>query len=248
MNPLTQPRSPNDPRNPDLLRAMREDREVADARSTLMAKGFEFGYHRNFEWLGIPIIQWPQDVLALVEILWDVKPTLVVETGVAFGGALVLYASILRLAGIEPQVLGVELAMRDANRARLAAHPLAKGITILDGSSTDPAIVAAVAARAAAAERTLVILDSHHTHEHVATELDLYARFVTPGSYLIVYGTSVADLPADLALDRPWGPERNPGSALADWLPHHPEFAVARDIDDRLVLSDAPGGYLRRLR
>jgi cephalosporin hydroxylase len=227
---------------------MREDREVADARSTLMAKGFEFGYHRNFEWLGIPIIQWPQDVLALVEILWDVKPTLVVETGVAFGGALVLYASILRLAGIEPQVLGVELAMRDANRARLAAHPLAKGITILDGSSTDPAIVAAVAARAAAAERTLVILDSHHTHEHVATELDLYARFVTPGSYLIVYGTSVADLPADLALDRPWGPERNPGSALADWLPHHPEFAVARDIDDRLVLSDAPGGYLRRLR
>ncbi|HTW82735.1 MAG TPA: CmcI family methyltransferase [Candidatus Sulfotelmatobacter sp.] len=245
---MTPPRSPNDPRNPDLLRAMREDRAVGDARHTLMAKGFEYGYHRNFEWLGIPIIQWPQDVLALVEILWEVKPTLVVETGVAFGGALVLYASILRLAGIEPQVVGVELAMRDANRARLNAHPLAAGITILDGSSTDPAIVAQVAARARDSARTLVILDSHHTHEHVAEELDLYAPFVTPGSYLIVYGTSVADLPADLALNRPWGPERNPGTALADWLPKHPEFAVARDVDDRLVLSDAPGGYLRRLR
>jgi cephalosporin hydroxylase len=213
-----------------------------------MAKGFEYGYHRNFEWLGIPIIQWPQDVLALVEILWEVKPTLVVETGVAFGGALLLYSSILKLAGIDAQVIGIELAMRPQNRERLNAHPLAQGITILDGSSTDSSIVARVAERAERSERTLVILDSHHTHEHVAQELDLYARFVTNGSYLVVFGTSVADLPPDLALHRPWTPERNPGSALASWLPQHPEFAVAREIDDRLVLSDAPGGYLRRIR
>jgi cephalosporin hydroxylase len=238
----------NDPRNPDLLRALNEDTEVAAARTMLMAKGFQYGYHRNFEWLGIPVIQWPQDVMALVEILWEVKPTLVVETGVAFGGALLLYASILRLAGVEPQVVGVELAMREANRARLKAHPLSKGITIIDGSSTEPAIVEQIAALAARSERTVVILDSHHTHEHVLRELDLYADFVTPGSYLVVYGTSVADLPPDLALDRPWGPDRNPGSALTQWLPKHPEFAVARDISDRLVVSDAPGGYLRRLR
>jgi cephalosporin hydroxylase len=238
---------PNDPRNPELLRAMDADPELDAARRTLLTKGFAYGYCRNFEWLGIPIIQWPQDVLALVEILWEVKPTLVVETGVAFGGALLLYASIQRLAGIEPNVVGVEVGMRPGNRERLAAHPLSSGITIVDGSSTDPAVVDAVAARVAATERTLVILDSDHTHEHVAAELDRYARFVTPGSYLIVYGTSVADLPKEVMLERPWGPERNPGTALAAWLPTHPEFVVAREIDTRLVISDAPGGYLRRM-
>jgi cephalosporin hydroxylase len=227
---------------------MREDSDVGAARHTLMAKGFQYGYHRNFEWLGIPVIQWPQDVLALVELLWEVKPTLVVETGVAFGGALVLYSSILRLAGVQADVVGVELAMRPQNRERLNAHPMARDITILDGSSTDPAIVSQVAQRAQGSDRTLVILDSHHTHEHVAQELDLYAPFVTRDSYLVVFGTSVADLPEDLALDRPWSPERNPGSALKNWLPQHPEFKVVREIDDRLVLSDAPGGYLRRVR
>lgn len=239
---------PNDPRNPDLLRAMGDDPELDAARRTLLVKGFEYGYCRNFEWLGIPVIQWPQDVLALVEILWEVRPTLVVETGVAFGGALLLYASILRLAGVEPNVVGVEVAMRAANRERLFAHPLAAGITILDGSSTDPTVVDEVARRVAGSERTLVILDSDHSHDHVAAELEAYSRFVTPGSYLIVYGTSVADLPADVVLDRPWGPERNPGTALAAWLPAHPEFIVAREIDNRLVITDAPGGYLRRLR
>jgi cephalosporin hydroxylase len=239
---------PNDPRNPDLVQAMGADAELDAARRTLLTKGFEYGYCRNFEWLGIPIIQWPQDVLALVEIVWNVRPTLIVETGVAFGGGLLLYATMQRLAGIEPNVIGVEVAMRPENHERLFAHPLASGIAILEGSSTDPVVVAQVMAHAARSERTLVILDSDHSHEHVAAELALYSQFVTPGSYLVVYGTSVADLPPDVKLDRPWGPERNPASALAQWLPAHPEFAVAREIDERLVITDAPGGYLRRVR
>lgn len=236
------------PRDPELIAASAADPELEAIRTGFMAKAFAYGYHRNFTWLGIPVIQLPQDVVALQEIIWQTRPTLVVETGVAFGGALVLYASLLELIGGPGEALGVEVEMREANEAALREHPLAHRISLLKGSSTDQAIVAAVAARAREAERVMVILDSDHSHAHVLRELELYADLVSPGCYLVVYGTSVAELPEISTYDRPWNREQNPKTALESWLGRGVPFDVDRALTDRLILSDGPGGYLRRRR
>ena len=236
------------PRDPELIAASARDAEVQRVRVGFMASAFAYGYHRNFEWLGIPIIQLPQDVVALQEIIWDTKPTLVIETGVAFGGALVLYASLLELIGGRGETLGVEIEMRPQNERALLEHPLAKRISLLKGSSTDPKIAQEVAGRARAHERVMVVLDSNHAHEHVARELELYADLVSRGCYLVVFGTSVAELPQESAYQRPWTPERNPRTALDAWLSAGQPFEVDRALTDRLILSDGPGGYLRRVR
>lgn len=236
------------PRDPELIAASAADEELSAVRVTFMAKAFAYGYHRNFTWLGVPIIQLPQDIVAMQEIIWETKPTLIVETGVAFGGALVMYASILELIGGPGEAVGVELEMRPQNEAALLQHPLAKRIRLVKGSSTDAAIVEEVRERARAHARVMVILDSDHSHEHVARELSLYADLVTPGCYLIVFGTSVADLPDDAAYQRPWNRSRNPKTALEAWLAEGRPFEVDKSLSDRLVLSDGPGGYLRRVR
>ena len=235
------------PRDPELIAAAAADDDVRAIRTAFMAKAFAYGYHRNFSWLGIPIIQLPQDVIALQEIIWETRPTLIVETGVAFGGALVLYASLLQLLGEGGEAVGVEVQLRPENEAALLAHPLAKHISVIKGSSTDDDVVAAVAKRVRAHKRVMIVLDSNHSHEHVARELELYSDFVTPGCYLVVYGTSVADLPETTSYRRPWTHMRNPRTALEEWLRRSPPFEVDRALTDRLILSDAPGGYLRRV-
>ena len=236
------------PRDPELIGASAADEELCRLRVGFMTKAFTYGYHRNFTWLGVPIIQLPQDVVALQEIIWETKPTLILETGVAFGGALVLYASILELIGGPGEAVGIEVEMRPQNEAALLQHPLARRIRLLKGSSTDPAVLEQVRERARAHARVMVILDSDHSHEHVARELSMYADLVTPGCYLIVYGTSVAELPDDVAYQRPWNRHRNPKTALEEWLSGGVPFEIDKPLTDRLILSDGPAGYLRRVR
>ena len=236
------------PRDPAQIAAAAADPELSAARRTFMAKAFAYGYHRNFSWLGIPIIQLPQDIVAVQEIVWATRPTLVIETGVAFGGSLVLYATLFELIGGPGEALGVEVEMRPENEAALFAHPFARRIRLLKGSSTDPSIVAEVRRRAAGEPRVMVVLDSDHSHEHVRRELELYADLVSVGCYLIVFGTSVAELPESDAYRRPWNSRRNPKSALEEWLPLDGRFRIDRNLSDRLVISDAPAGYLRRER
>ncbi len=225
---------------------MAADPEVMAAVRTLNAKAFEYKYYLNFRWLGRPIVQYPQDVIALQEIVWDTKPTLIVETGVAHGGSLILYASLLELMGLPGDVVGVEIELRPHNEEAIFAHSLSERIRVVKGSSTDPAVVAEVAALASEHERVMIVLDSFHSHEHVAAELDLYAPLVTSGNYLVVMGTAVGELPAKQDLQRAWNSERNPGSALAEWLKRGQPFDVDRGLSERLILSDGPGGYLRR--
>ncbi|HEY1727869.1 MAG TPA: CmcI family methyltransferase [Candidatus Baltobacteraceae bacterium] len=236
------------PRDADLIAASARDEDVQAIRAGFMSKAFAYGYHRNFEWLGIPIIQLPQDIIALGEIIWDTCPTLVIETGVAFGGALVFYASQLELIGGRGETLGVEIEMRPQNERALLEHPMSKRISLIKGSSTDESVARAVAERAREHERVMVVLDSNHAHAHVARELELYAGLVSAGCYLVVFGTSVADLPVDSAYQRPWTPEHNPKTALDEWLAAGQPFEVDRALSDRLILSDGPGGYLRRVR
>jgi cephalosporin hydroxylase len=195
-------------------------------------------------WLGIPIIQLPEDILMVQELLWKVRPEVVIESGVAHGGALVLYASILELIG-RGRVIGVDIEIRKYNRLAIESHPMAQRISLIEGSSTDPETVQAVRDLAGSGQRTMVMLDSNHSRAHVREELELYGPMVTQGSYLVVFDEimpSVADAPNG----QPSWTEDNPLEAVTDFLASHPEFVVDHTYE-RLAVTYCRGGFLRRV-
>lgn len=204
-------------------------------------------YSYNFSWMGRPIIQYPQDMIAMQEIIWDIKPDLIIETGIAHGGSLIYYASILELIG-KGEVLGIDIDIRAHNREQIENHPMFKRITMLEGSSLSSGIVQQVAEIAKDKQTVLVSLDSNHTHEHVLQELELYAPFVTKGSYIVVFDTIVEDLPEGYLPGRPWGKGNNPKSAVHAFLTDHSEFIIDHQIDHKLLISVAPDGYLKRVK
>jgi cephalosporin hydroxylase len=243
------------------LAAMRDDDAMNESAAAFMHASITARYSYNFHWLDRPVIQYPQDIVALQEVIWQVKPDLVIETGIAHGGSLVLTASLLALldyadaaaAGemLDPsaprrKVLGVDIDIRAHNRAALDAHPMRPRIEMIEGSSIDPKIASQVHARAQGAERVLVVLDSNHTHDHVLGELRLYAPLVSPSSYCIVLDTLVEDLPADMFQDRPWGPGNNPKTAVHAFISEDPSFEIDRTIHERLLITAGPDGYLRK--
>lgn len=221
-------------------------------------------YSYQFDWMGRPIIQYPQDIVAMQELIWSVKPDLIVETGIAHGGSLIFSASMLALldmadaieAGEQSlnlrdcrrKVIGIDIDIRAHNRAAIEAHPMSARIEMIQGSSIAPETVAQVRARAEGSQRILVCLDSNHTHDHVLAELEAYAPLTTVGSYCIVFDTMVEDMPADLFPDRPWGPGDNPKTAARQYLQSHPEFEIDKGLDHKLQISVAPDGFLKRLR
>lgn len=234
------------------IRRLGQDQELHALSREWMEKITHRKYAYNFRWLGRPIIQVPQDVIAMQELIFSIQPELVVETGIAHGGSLVFSASILELNAIcggprEACVLGVDIDIRAHNRAAIEAHPMSRRIAMLQGSSIAPDVVAEVRARAAG-KRTLVFLDSNHTHDHVLAELDAYAPLVSVGSYCVVFDSVIEDLPADMFPDRPWGPGDNPKTAARAWVKEHPEFVVDRTWDAKLLLTVAPEGFLKRVR
>lgn len=198
----------------------------------------------QWSWLGVPIIQMPPDIVATQEVIWETRPQVVIETGVARGGSLILYASILELIG-EGRVIGIDIDIRPHNRHSIESHPLAKRIDLFEGSSVDPALVARIAAEIEGAERVMVILDSNHTHEHVLDELRLYAPLVTKGQFLIVADTVVEEIPAQGHRPRPWGPGNNPGTALSAFLEEDDRFLRDPFVNAKLLITSSPGGYLR---
>ncbi|MEM7409540.1 MAG: cephalosporin hydroxylase family protein [Myxococcota bacterium] len=226
---------------------MAADERLGELSHEWMVRSSQHEYSYHFTWMGRPIIQLPQDIVAMQEILWRVRPELVIETGIARGGSLVFHASILELIGGEGRVLGIDVDLRDHTRRALEEHPMAKRIDVLDGSSIDEALVEQVRERARGRSPVLVILDSNHTHEHVARELELYAPLVTEGSYCVVFDTIVETMPADFYPNRPWGPGDNPWTAVQAFLADHPEWVVDQPFENRLLLTMAPGGYLRRV-
>jgi len=226
-------------------------------------KAANFGkYSYHFDWLGRPIIQYPQDMVAMQEIIWEVKPDLIIETGIAHGGSLILSASMLALLDVceaiekrqsldpaqsKRKVLAVDIDIRAHNRAAIEAHPMASRIQMIQGSSIAPDVVAQVEAIAANCSRILVCLDSNHTHEHVLEELKAYCPLVSKGSYCVVFDSIIEDLPAEMFHNRPWGPGNNPKTAVWEFLKTHPEFESQEDIDNKLLLSVAPEGFLKRV-
>ena len=205
-------------------------------------------YSYNFSWMGRPIIQYPQDMIAMQEIIWDVKPDLVIETGIAHGGSLIYYASILELIG-HGEVLGIDIDIRKHNKAEIEKHPMFRRIKMIEGSSVDEATAQQVKKIAENKERIIVCLDSNHTHEHVLKELELYAPLVSLNSYIIVFDTIVEDLPEGyFSQKRPWGISNNPRTAVDEFLKTHSDFIVDETIDNKLLISVGPRGYLKRIK
>jgi len=234
-----------DAQNREDIEAMGKDADLQSLTQAWFERATAHRYSYHFRWMGLPIIQFPQDIVAMQELLWEVKPDLVIETGVARGGSVVFYASILELIGGSGRVIGIDVDIRPHNRAAIEAHAMAARINLIDGSSIDPAIVAEVRERAHGRRPVLVALDSNHTHEHVLRELELYSTFVTPGSYLVVFDTCIEWTPSGLIHERPWGRGDNPWTAVQTFLRGTDRFVVDTDLADKLQVTVCRGGFLK---
>jgi cephalosporin hydroxylase len=226
------------------IRAQGENENLKGLARDFFNESAKHKYSYHFSWMGRPIIQLPQDMMAMQEIIWQVKPDLVIECGIAHGGSIIYYASLLELQG-HGEVLGIDRDIRPHNREAIESHPMFKRISMIEGSSVDLAVVEQVRALAAG-KKVILVLDSNHTHEHVLEELRLYAPLVSVDSYCVVMDTVVEDMPASLFGDRPWAPGDNPKTAVHAWLKTHPEFEIDHAMDAKLAVSVAPHGYLRR--
>ncbi len=212
-------------------------------RNTAAAK-----YTYNFSWLGRPIIQFPQDVLALQELIWAIKPGTIIETGIAHGGSLIFYASMLKLLGNQGKVVGVDIDIRAHNRAAIESHPFANEIVLIEGSSVDPGTFKKVCDNVDDTSPVLVVLDSNHTHDHVLSELRMYSPLVKSGSYVVVLDTVIEDMPADMFPNRSWGPGNNPKSAVKAFLKENDRFKPDTKLESKLLITTALHGYLRCTR
>lgn len=252
-----------------------EDSELLGATHAWIQRSNLHGYTYNYSWLGRPIIQYPQDMVAMQELIWSIKPDLIIETGIAHGGSLIFSASMLAMLDIcdaieagkqfdpkisQRKVLGVDIDIRAHNCSAIEAHPMASRIQMIEGSSIAPEVIVQVKGIAANYSRVLVCLDSNHTHEHVLAELEAYAPIVNVGSYCVVFDTLIEDMPSEMFGDRPWGKGNNPKTAVWEYLRIVNDegrtasdgaplrFEIDKAIQNKLLITVAPDGYLRRTR
>jgi cephalosporin hydroxylase len=246
-------------RNETVISEMGKDVELEEVTRDWFNKASKREYSYHFTWMGIPIIQFPQDIVALQEIIFRIKPDLIIETGIARGGSIIFSASMLELIGGDGDVLGIDIDIREHNRKEIENHPMMKRITMIEGSSTDESVINQVRKFAKNKKRVLVILDSNHTHDHVIKELRAYAPLTSRGSYCIVFDTVVEDMPIDWNWgERSWGVGDNPKTAVFQYLNEITEkdikgsdgasleLEIDKSIDNKLLISVAPDGYLKR--
>jgi len=231
----------------DNIKALGDDPKNREKTIEWLMQVSQYNYAYNFKWMGRPIIQAPQDLIALQEIIYDVKPDLIIETGIAHGGSLIFFASMLELIG-HGEVLGIDIDIRNHNYEEIVNHPMYKRITMLEGSSIDEKIANKVKSFAKNKKRILVSLDSNHTHDHVLKELELYADLVSVDSYCVVFDTLIEDIPDNFYNDRPWSNGNNPKTAVWKFLEDNDNFVIDKSIDNKLQISAAPDGYLKRVK
>lgn len=240
----------------DEIQKQSQDPLLESLSKDWFAQANKHNYSYHFEFLGRPLIQYPQDIVQIQELIWQVKPDLIIETGIAHGGSLILSASMLSLLdvidGLDPRlsdrkVIGIDIDIRKHNRKALEDHPLGFKLQLIEGSSVDEDIARNVHKLAHGYAKVLVLLDSNHTHDHVLTELKLYSPLVSVGSYCVVFDTGIEDLPPGSFPDKPWGIGNNPKTAIHEWLSSKPGFTIDNFIDRKLLISVAPDGYLKRL-
>lgn len=245
------------------VKSYKDEEEMRKAAADFMLSSTKPKYCYNFSWQSRPIIQYPQDMVAMQEIIWKVKPDLIIEMGIAHGGSLIYNASILAMLDMfeaikehriidpkisERKILGVDIDIREHNKTEIEKHPMSSRIEMIEGSSISPEIIEKVKDYAKDYKCILVCLDSNHTHEHVLAELEAYAPLTSVGSYCVVFDTIIEDLPKDAYPDRPWGPGNNPKTAVYDYLKNHPDFEIDKNIFEKLLISVCPDGFLKKLR
>ena len=234
-------------RNARMIKKMSKDKSLNNLSKKFINNSSKYEYSYHFNWLGRPIIQFPQDIIAIQEIIWNVKPDLIIETGIARGGSLILSASILELIG-KGEVVGIDIDIRKHNKKEIEKHPMSRRITMIEGSSIDKEIARKVSRITKGKQRVLVILDSNHTHKHVLKELELYSHLVTKDSYLVVFDTIIQNMPVNFFNDRPWGKNNNPKTAVKEFLKNNDRFEVDMKIQNKLLITVAPDGYLRCIK
>lgn len=224
--------------------------EMKQLNQKWLEKSVELKYSYNFSWMGRPIIQYPQDIVAMQEIIWNVKPDLIIETGIAHGGSVIFYASILELLGENGHVVGIDIDIRKHNREEIEKHSMFKRITLIERSSINEKTVSLVKDKISEfnAEKILVVLDSNHTGEHVNNELELYSPFVSKDSYLVVFDTLIENMPDNFYSDRPWSVGNNPMTAVNDFLKKNDCFEIDKTVENKLGITVAPNGYLKRIK
>lgn len=243
------------------ITAIRGSTRLTELSNEWIREVSAFKYIFNYDWLGRPIIQMGSDMVAVQEAIWRTKPDLIIETGIAHGGSLIYHASLLAMldlcdaaetgSTVDPQnpkrrVLGIDIDIRSHNRAAIEAHPLVGYLEMFEGSSIAPEMIARVADFAKDYRRVMLVLDSNHTEAHVLAELEGYADLVSPGGYCIVFDTAIEHMPEGFYTDRPWGKGDNPLSAVHKFLAKRPDFTVDHELDGKILIGNAPGGFLRR--
>lgn len=233
---------------------------IATQAFNLLSANAKYSY--NFTSLRRPITQYPQDMVAMQELIWKVKPDLIIETGIAHGGSLIMSASMLALLDIceaivsgtvldpkksKRKVLDLDIDIRQHNREAIEAHPMSSRIQMIQGSSIAPEVIEQVKSVAKNYQRVLVCLDSHHAHDHVLAELEAYVPLTSVVSYCVVFDTIIEDMPKSMFPDRPWGPGNDPKTAVRVYLKTHPEFVTDKKIHDKLLTIVAPDGYLKKI-
>lgn len=228
------------------IEKMSKDQELNKLSNKWICETAKHKYTYNFSWLGLPIIQFPQDILAMQEIIWRIKPDLIIETGIARGGSLVFYASMLEFLN-KGEVIGIDIDIRAHNRKAIEEHPMSKRIKLVEGSSISKETIEKVKEFAKNKKCILVCLDSNHTHQHVLEELKLYSQFVTKESYCVVFDTVIEDMPDNLFNDRPWKQGDNAKTAVHEFLNSDNRFALDKDIENKLLITVCPDGFLKRV-
>lgn len=250
-----------------------QNKTLTDLTAAWLHQSIASKYSYHFDFMGRPIIQYPQDMVAIQEIIWRVKPDLIIETGVAHGGSLIMSAAMLILleyaealesrAILDPtlpsrKVIGIDIDIRPHNREFIEKHPLSNRIELIQGSSIDHEIIKNIKEKAIKSKKVMVFLDSNHTHDHVLAELEAYAPLVSKGSYCVVFDSVIEDIPDHLMMDRPWGKGNSPKSAIFSYLSFlkndertaidgdRLSLSIDQNIDNKLLISVAPQGYLFR--
>ena len=245
------------------IRRLGEDRDIQGLSRIWSRVTNQHGYTYNFSWLGRPIIQYPQDMNAWQELIWQIRPDLIIETGIAHGGSLIFSASMLALIDmceaieqkkpLDPsisrrKVLALDIDIREHNRTAIEAHPMGSRIQMIQGSSIAPEVITQVHAIASKFSRIMICLDSDHTHDHVLAELNAYAELTSVGSYCCVFDTLIEDMPREMFKDRSWGPGNSPKTAVWEYMKTHPEFEIDKSIQHKLLITVAPDGWLKRVK
>lgn len=235
-------------RSEDITR-MANDEALKKASLDWMIASDKYKYSYNYTWLGRPIIKYPNDIVATQEIIWSVKPDLIIETGIAHGGSLMLSASMLEIIGGDGLVLGIDIDIREHNLKEILNNPMSKRIQMIQGSSISEDTVEQVRSVAQGRKKVMVFLDSLHSHAHVAAELKLYAPLVSLGSYLVLPDTFIEYFPKGyFSKDRPWDVGDNPMTALREFLADNNQFEIDRNLCNKLMITEAFDGYLKRVR